>query len=228
MPLAEHVPEGIDLFCRCLDEQLLLLIDLRDALPGIDRSNAGDDGDARGETAADEILRELDRVEVAGQGRQRQHEVAHRSIFSLYRDRKAGTKMPHMTLDSVPDGSGPPPSGPGSTRRRLRSAQELRDRRRKRITVGLSCALCVLLVNSIVGENGYLAGLRLRREQAQLEAIVADLRLQNQRLKEDSYRLEHDPAALEEAARGSLGLIRPGETLLILHSPATPASPSHQ
>jgi cell division protein FtsB len=121
-----------------------------------------------------------------------------------------------------------PPEGAAATppaRRRPRTAQESRDLRRKRITFGLSLALFVLLVNSIVGENGYLAALRVREEKAELEAAVAVLRRENQRLQSEGRRLVSDPSALEEAARRSLGMIRPGETLMILR-PADRVEPA--
>jgi cell division protein FtsB len=130
--------------------------------------------------------------------------------------------MRHM-IPTPPEGTLPSPSGPSPARRRLQTTQELADRRRKRITLGLSLALCVLLVNSIVGENGYLTTVRVRRETAELEAAVARLRLENQRLQQDRRRLLEDPSALEETARGALGLIRPGETLVI-YRPAKPAA----
>jgi cell division protein FtsB len=35
-------------------------------------------------------------------------------------------------------------------------------------------------------------------------------------LREEARRLREDPAALEEAARRDLGLLRPGETLVVV------------
>jgi cell division protein FtsB len=121
------------------------------------------------------------------------------------------------------------PAAPASSsRRRPRGAQELRDRRRRYAVVGLSVALTILVVNALVGENGYLATVRVRAEQAELEAVVAQLRIENQRLQQDRERLLTDPSALEETARQSLGLIKPGETLVIVRDavPAGPPSPS--
>lgn len=116
-----------------------------------------------------------------------------------------------------------PPAPLGQGRRRLRDVQENRARRRRYLQMALSVALFVLLINSIVGENGYLATLRARSEQNALEAQVAALRFDNQHLQQESRRLLSDPTALEETARGTLGFIRPGETLIVLHDPA-PAS----
>ena len=52
------------------------------------------------------------------------------------------------------------------SRRRLRSAQDTRARRQRILIWGLSIGLCVLLVNALIGENGYLATLRSERENA--------------------------------------------------------------
>jgi cell division protein FtsB len=77
-----------------------------------------------------------------------------------------------------------------------------------------------------VGENGYLATVRARRDNAALAASVAKLRLANQDLKEEVRRLKEDPSALEDAARRELGLIKPGETLVIIHDARPTASAS--
>jgi cell division protein FtsB len=113
-------------------------------------------------------------------------------------------------------------------RRRLESAEEARSTRRSLARWGLSFVLGVLVVSSLVGESGYLATLRARKEERALLASVARVRLENQRLQQEADRLEQDPAALEEAARRQLGLIRPGETLIILHDsgPAADQAPA--
>ena len=129
--------------------------------------------------------------------------------------------MSRMTVDSSDDQQAP---ATRRARRRLRSAEDTRNRRRRRIILGLSFALCVLAVNSIVGDNGYLAAVRYRAEEAELQAAVAQVRQENRRLQDEGRRLTDDPAALEEAARGSLGLIKPGETLLIVRPAVPPAS----
>ena len=118
------------------------------------------------------------------------------------------------------------PSARPRVRRRL-SAQEVRDRRRRVVTWALSILLGVLLVNAFVGESGYLANLQAAREQAALEGEVARLRLWNQALQEQGRRLQTDPAAIEDAARRELGMIRPGETLIILRdTPGTGPAPA--
>lgn len=131
------------------------------------------------------------------------------------------TRMSSDFQDSAPSA----PTGPG--RRRLRDAQDIQGRRRRYTTIALTVVLFVLLVNSIVGDNGYFTTVRVRAEQQALEGKVAALRLENQRLQEESRRLLTDPSALDELARRTLGFVRPGETLVILHDPApAPAAPA--
>jgi len=74
----------------------------------------------------------------------------------------------------------------------------------------------VLLVNSIVGENGYLATVQSEHEQRRLEAELARTREANAATLNEIRRLRSDADALEEAARRQLNLIKQGETLIIV------------
>jgi|SoiMethySBSTD1v2_1073268.scaffolds.fasta_scaffold158259_4 cell division protein FtsB len=111
------------------------------------------------------------------------------------------------------------------SRRRLRSAQDTRARRQRILIWGLSIGLCVLLVNALIGENGYLATLRSERENAIAMAALARIRLENRQLQQAAQRLKSDPKAVEEAARRELGMIRPGETVVVVRDAAPPAPP---
>lgn len=99
-------------------------------------------------------------------------------------------------------------------------------RRRRVLTWVLFGGLTMLLVNAIVGENGYLATLRLKRTEAEMTATLAHVRLENRRLQDERQRLESDPQTLEQVIREELGYIRPGETTVIVHeTPAIPPAP---
>jgi cell division protein FtsB len=74
----------------------------------------------------------------------------------------------------------------------------------------------ILMVNALFGEKGYLATIQARQEQERVEDSLSALRAENLRLQNDAQRLRQDPSALEEAARGDLGLIKPGETLITI------------
>ena len=117
-----------------------------------------------------------------------------------------------------PAGTTPPstPARPLKARRLMRSGLEVRERRRTLFRYGLGAGVVVLLVNAVIGEEGYLAGIRARRDLELLQAQVADVQRENQELNDLRKRLKDDPAAIEDAARRELGLVREGETLVIV------------
>ena len=124
------------------------------------------------------------------------------------------------------------PSRPAPPRVRVRSrtaTTDSRGRRRRMLTWALVAGALVLLVNAIVGENGYLATLRMRRTEVALQHALADLRLENQHLRQERARLESDPDAIERTIREELGYIRPGEVTVVVHDTplAAPDAPAH-
>ena len=110
--------------------------------------------------------------------------------------------------------------------RRSRSThQDVRARRRQLLVYALGFGAFVLFVNALVGDNGYLAAMRTRREHASLADTHRKLQLENEQLTEQIRRMKEDPSAMEEAAR-DLNLIKPGETLIIIkNKDAKPATP---
>ena len=75
---------------------------------------------------------------------------------------------------------------------------------------------CVLIVDALVGDRGFLAMLKARQQYRTLETSLARSRSENARLREQARELREDPDAIEEIARRELGLIRPGEKLFIV------------
>jgi len=129
-----------------------------------------------------------------------------------------------MQDDLQAEGPSPPPA-PRLRARRV-DAQATRDRRQRLVTWGLSVTLGVLLISALVGETGYLAMLRTKRDVARATADLARQRLENQQLQLESRRLEREEAAVEEEARRQLGFIKPGETLVIVRPPTPAPSPA--
>jgi len=74
----------------------------------------------------------------------------------------------------------------------------------------------LIIVDGVVGDRGLLAILRARQEYDELAASIAHQRTENAKLREEAARLKDDPAAIEEAARRDLGLIKPGERVFII------------
>ncbi len=116
-----------------------------------------------------------------------------------------------------------PESNTTLPRRRTRS--ESRPPRTRRIVHLILGFIAVLvIVDALVGDRGLVAMLRARRQYDELAARIAQERAENARLREEARRLREDPAAIEEAARRDLGLIRPGEKVFIIKDVPPPAA----
>jgi cell division protein FtsB len=99
---------------------------------------------------------------------------------------------------------------------------KLPPRRRERAWTGrvLCFAACVLAVNALIGERGLSETLRARREFNAAVAELSRLQYENAMLAETIHRLRHDAPTIENVARAELGLIRPGEVLVVLKTAA--------
>ena len=92
----------------------------------------------------------------------------------------------------------------------------LAGRRRRVVQYFLLFVGVVLAVDALVGDKGLLAMMQAREEYSRLEGSLGELRANNARLREEARRLREDPAAVEDLARGELGMIKPGEKLFIV------------
>jgi cell division protein FtsB len=81
----------------------------------------------------------------------------------------------------------------------------------------------VLVVNALVGENGYLATMRKQADQRELAQSLDQLRQENQRMREQIDGIKNDPRELEDAARRYLHMTKPGEKVIIVTPKATPS-----
>ena len=80
-------------------------------------------------------------------------------------------------------------------------------------------AAFILIVNALVGDSGYLATLSGKGEQDRTTRELALTRQKNLALQEKIERLKHDPAAVEDAAREKLNMIKPGEVMVVIKEP---------
>ena len=85
------------------------------------------------------------------------------------------------------------------------------------------CAGAVI-VDAVVGDRGLLEMLRAREQFDAATAALSQQRAENDFLREQVSRLTNDPAAIEELARGELGLMRPGEKLFLVKDLKPPAA----
>jgi cell division protein FtsB len=110
----------------------------------------------------------------------------------------------------------PKHNAPRGGKRRRQNAVRPAARNRRIVHWLLIFIASLIIVDGLVGDRGLLAILRARHEYDELATSIARQRLENARLREEARRLKDDPAAIEEAARRELGLIRSGERLFII------------
>jgi cell division protein FtsB len=84
----------------------------------------------------------------------------------------------------------------------------------------LCFAACVLAVNALIGERGLSETLRARRDFQSAVAELSRLQYENAMLAETVRQLQHDAPAIEHVARADLGLIKPGEILVVVRTPS--------
>jgi cell division protein FtsB len=76
--------------------------------------------------------------------------------------------------------------------------------------------LLALAAVGVVGAQGAARVWHLRGEVVRLEREIAELRAETDRLNAAVHRLRTDPETIEQVARESLGLVKPGERVLKL------------
>lgn len=89
-------------------------------------------------------------------------------------------------------------------------------RERKMLRRLLVLVAVVLLGNAVVGERGWIASFKAAHLSSTLNKEIDRLRRENQSLRRVSQRLQKDPTAIESVARRELGLIKPGEILVVV------------
>ncbi len=96
------------------------------------------------------------------------------------------------------------------------------ERWRRLVRYAILFVATALLANALIGDNGLTSLFRTRQEYRDLQSEVERLREESARLREQARRLREEPAAIEEFARRELGLIKPGEKVVVVAPPARP------
>jgi cell division protein FtsB len=99
-----------------------------------------------------------------------------------------------------------------------------RQRGRRLVQYGLLFLGCLLFLDALVGEKGFVENLKARQQFQALERSLGRLKDDNAQLQKDVELLRKDPETIEGIARRELGLMRPGEKLFIIRD-AEPAKP---
>lgn len=120
------------------------------------------------------------------------------------------------------DPEAPPSERRPRVRQRMRTPLEARQWRRRMLGRAAFAVSLVLVVNALVGQNGYLDRLRAEGEKTKITEELRREREATQQLRDQIHRLRTDPVAMDEAIRREMNLGKPGETLIIIKDQAKP------
>ena len=84
---------------------------------------------------------------------------------------------------------------------------------------------CIIIVDALVGDRGLLALVKAQQQYRAVESALERSRADNARLRALARDLRDNPGTIEALARRDLGLIRPGEKLVIVKDAPSPATP---
>ena len=91
--------------------------------------------------------------------------------------------------------------------------------KKKIFVLGIACFFLILIVTSLFGKKGVMDLRRARQNLAALETRVRALEAEKVRLEAEIDRLDKDPRAVEKPAREKLGLVGPGEKVVVIPAP---------
>ena len=91
--------------------------------------------------------------------------------------------------------------------------------KKKIFILGVACFFLILIVTSFFGKKGVMDLRRARQNLVALETRVRALEAEKVRLEAEIDRLEKDPRAVEKPAREKLGLVQPGEKVVVIPPP---------
>ena len=99
-----------------------------------------------------------------------------------------------------------------------------KERGRRLVQYGLLFLGCLLFLDALVGEKGFVENLKARQQFQAIERSLGRLKDDNAHLRKEVELLRKDPETIEGIARRELGLMKPGEKLFIIRD-ADPAKP---
>ena len=109
----------------------------------------------------------------------------------------------------------------------MKTREEAASRRKPARALLLGAAGFFLLLVLAAGWKGYLDLQSARQRESMLAERIAATEIRVEDLRRKIARLRDDPVALERMAREQLGLVKPGEVVIVYPEAApTPPTPS--
>jgi cell division protein FtsB len=91
--------------------------------------------------------------------------------------------------------------------------------KKKILLIGFACLLIIMIVTALFGKKGVMDLRRARRVLAERTERIRALETEKAWLEAEIERLDKDPRAVEKQAREKLGLIAPGEKVVVAPGP---------
>ena len=91
--------------------------------------------------------------------------------------------------------------------------------KKKILLIGFACLLLIMIVTALFGKKGVMDLRRARRALAERTERIRTLEAEKTWLEAEILRLEQDPRAIEKQAREKLGLVKPGEKVVVVPGP---------
>lgn len=76
-------------------------------------------------------------------------------------------------------------------------------------------AVSALVIFTFFGEYGLIHSRNLQQDYDQIQARIATLAVQNERLQSEIHALSNDPNRMEKLIRSELGMVREDETVFL-------------
>jgi len=91
--------------------------------------------------------------------------------------------------------------------------------KKKRVLLLILISFLILGFLTFFGEKGVLHLLRLQKELDQIKETNMNMEKENQKLREEVGRLQHEKRYIEEIARKELGMVKEGEIIYLFDLP---------
>ena len=91
--------------------------------------------------------------------------------------------------------------------------------KKKRVLLLILISFLILGFLTFFGEKGVLHLLRLQKELDRIKETNMNMEKENQKLREEVGRLQHEKRYIEEIARKELGMVKEGEIIYLFDLP---------
>lgn len=109
----------------------------------------------------------------------------------------------------------------------MSATQNSRGPRHYRSVIGVA-VFSLLALLATAGVRSYRELAQARAHEADLERRIAAAEARIRILRDEAHSIEQDPLTLERLARENLGMVKPGDVVIVLPEEGPPSSTTHE